>query len=614
MLKEILESLPEIRWRKFFPYPVPRPAQVQAIKRILEVLTQRRGIVLELRTGTGKSGLGVWFLRLMQGLGVKGALVIVTPTKNLTDQYKKEFPDHVDVVYGRGEYDCEFYKAQGKPAKADAVPCLTLVRNGLCPHYVPSLANVPTDVTPCGYYLAKRTAAEGGNITVCTTAYFLLNRLYNHQPDPIAGLVIDEADRIAQDARLIFAYNISDYHLKNLIEFLKHFHAPTAAALRMFLMHMIKIAKLKPALKPTLLEPHEIQGLLEKLEAISFEEVKAILAVSLQQKLIDPVEHAEELKTLEEIEFSLRRYIKSFWYALEKDGRRPLNYIFSFFQKEGEDEEVQPRVRYRLCVRAHYVAPLIATCLEGIERVVAYSADIGEEKPFQFETGIRFKVHSFPSPFSSHQVRVYLPTDTPNLAAKKRGPSDLAMVIARTAAALIIFQKRGLRSLMTVESEEERTLFLEFAKQQGLDVITYGQSMNARQALTAFQEGKGMVLAGTSAHYARGIDLPGSIARVSIGLRPSYPRLDDPATQFEVSRFTEAERWSVWNWRAGKVANQLVGRNVRDDKDKGVTIFISQHYRHILPSRLADWLQESWVQDKSFDECIQDALAFLKKS
>lgn len=599
-----------MKWQRYFPFKEVRHQQKEAMDIVTKTKNPR--VVLEQSTGVGKTAEGICFLRWLKGSGVKGSLVYIAPTKALIDQIAKQYPSYVHKLYGRHEYDCIFYHLKGIEAKADEIPCTTIVKGGLCPHYEASMGRLK-GIDSCPYFDAKIKAEKSGKIVLMTKAYFLLSKLFNDWPEEIAGLVIDEVHQIAKIARLVFAYEITDYHLKRLVDLLRRYPKADHQANRLeeFLNEMIRIASLKPSRQPTLLQTHEIEHLISYLQKVNLDQVTAHLERALVKGELDPIEHKEELMTFERITRDLNRYLISLRYALadKAEKRNPLNYIVSYYEKRIPRKR---KVRHKLIIKAHYVAPLIRYTLKDIPNILAYSATIGDPQIFSFETGITFPVYSFPSPFPPENARIFVPKDTPNLAFKYRRKMDLYLALRKVAKAVLELQNHGIRCLVVVESNKELRKFLELSKRLGLNVISYDENLAPKEAAIRFLEGEGMVLAGTSANYSHGLDLPGDTAPVIFFLRPGYPKPQDPATQFEILRFGEREAQKLWRWRALIEALQVRGRNIRADEDLGVAIFISQQFRNLIPSGLPKWLEKAW-KEKELQGCIKEALEFLKK-
>jgi len=245
------------------------------------------------------------------------------------------------------------------------------------------------------------------------------------------------------------------------------------------------------------------------------------------------------------------------------------------------------------------------------DRTLAFSATIGDAETFGFESGIHAPFRSFGSLFPPENTRIFMPTDTPNLAVKERSRRDLPRSLRQIAKACRSFSKKEIRSLVLVISEDERQRFLRMCLEENVEVVSYGEGLSAKDAATLFKEGQGDVLVGTLKQYGEGLDLPGDTAQVTFVLRPAYPPPNDPTSVFEERRFGN-RRWRIWNWRVMLEALQARGRNVRSAEDQGVTFFISQQFRRFVFGTLPEHLQKVYRGDNTFDECVSEAIDLLK--
>ena len=480
-----------------------------------------------------------------------------------------------------------------------------------CPHRVDQATGetfVPGS-TSCPYLQQKYEAKQGG-VVVCTMAFYLFTQLFSREFPETSALVLDEAHRIAEIVRGALSYEITDHHLERSIELLARIEAPEVETLEKFLKSMRYICKKRSLDEPVLLTDEEIRRLMAILEDVSSSKLLARIEKAVRNGTIDAAEDRVALRKLEVLVRDLRRYVHSFEYSLETEERKPLNYTCAFYKFEkGERDKVQ----CKLVVKCYFVAPLIKKILAPL--TVALSATIGDEKIFGYETGIQFP--QFPclkleSNFPSGNTRLYLPTDTPDLSVKGRDKRDMTKTLRKVAKAAKRFAAKRHRSLVITISNTERDKFLELAKEEGLNAISYGNGVTAKAAAIAFKEGQGDCLVGTASNYAEGVDLPKQIAPVIFFLRPGYPVPTDPGTQFEVKRFGGA-RWPLWNWRVMQQALQVRGRNVRSTRDVGVTFFISQQFKRIVWGALPKWLTKSYRSDLSFEKCMADAEELLGK-
>ena len=600
--------------RKYFPFSKTvkeiRPNQIK----MEEAIAEHGCVVIEAPTGSGKTEEEMALLRAAQAIGL-GPLFLIAPSKTIVQQIVERFPE-VSVALGRNEHPCFYYEEDKRSLpktetkfKADEIPCSLLD----CPHRVNQETGETQEpgAAPCPYYLQKYKAKQDKKIVVCTMSFYLFSvYLANEFGEQSGVLAIDEVHRIADVIRNTLSTEISDFHIRRSIEVLERIGADDEAKnLSRFLGKMIGFIKRRPPCKRSLLKDEEVEQLLELLEAIDQRKLKQAIKTAVKEGGDDPKEEREVLKKIETLTRDLRRYVQSFTYSLPTQKRNPLNYIYAYYTNEKPEEE-GAKVRFKLVVKCHHVAPLIKRMLQPM--TVGFSATIGQKEPFQFETGINFPVVSLASDFPTENTAIFMPTDTPNLAVKYREKREPTKVLRRIAKACVSFKRKGFRSLVVTVSNDERDKFLRLGIEEGLDVITYGNGFTAKEAAIAFREGVGATLVGTAANYAEGVDLPKQIAPVIFFLRPGYPSPDDPGVQFEERRFGVGPSWSVRTHRVINQALQVRGRNIRTEGDLGVTFFISQQFRNFVRGSLPEWLQGAYEGKLDFDECCERAVRILK--
>jgi len=593
-------------YRRHFPHPDRRPIQDLMARSLVDDAC--RG-VHEAGTGTGKTAHGIAALRAARAAGATGPLFYVTPTKAQVNQIQRRYPG-LRVVYGRNEHPCRYYRDRGVEVNAAEVPCATLCSARLCPHEV----NQETGETreegaeACPYFLQKYEAKTGAEPVVCTTAFFLMSMVYARDWREPGYVVIDEAHRIGNIARGIFQFDITDYHIRKCMAALRKLgDRRNALVLKRFLDAFRRMARRKPSPKPTLLRDEDTAELIAILRHADSSNLPTLVRRAIEERVLDPVEDRTTLKLLEDLTRNIHRYVDRLRYALPREEQdRPLNFVFAFY-REGDLGE--KKVRYHLVIKSYYVAPLIRLAVGT--RGLAMSATIGNTDGFRFETGIDWPHRSFPPPFSAERTRLFIPTDTPNLAKKARSRDDLKHALRTIAATAKRFADAGHRSLVVVQSNDELTKFRERAQRIGLDVVSYGNGVSAKEAAAAFVGGRGQVLAGTSAHYAEGVDLPRGTAPVIFFLRPGYPHPDDPQTQFEQRWHGDGRCWAIWQRRVMIEALQARGRNIRSGEDLGVCFFVSQQFRRIVGGALPKWLEPAYRSTLALEQGVTEALELL---
>lgn len=598
--EELYESFP---WDQ---YPEMKPNQRQA----LEFIAGKIGnIIIQAPTGTGKTIIGKTFLQANINTGAGQGFYIV-PTKTLVDQVHALHPD-THRMYGRHEYACLYYPDQTPPYRADEIPCLLLRE---CSHRVDQETGQPfvPGAALCPYYLARYQAKQADSgIVICTMAFYLFTHLFNREDERPAALVIDEAHNIAKVVRSALSFEISDYHLQRAVEVLDAIGSSETEGLDRFLQAMLRIVRERQPGTRTLLEEFEVQELVEQLEPIDAGEIRRALEQGLTSGEIDEISDREVLNQIYRLIFDLRRYLRSLHYAMEDEGRYPLNYVVSFWLEDEQMRERQ-RIQHKLIVEPYYVAPLVRRLLAA-DTTLAYSATIGNPQYFGYETGITGSYLSLGSDFPPTHTRIYVPTDTPRLNYSSRRHRDIGKAFRWIAQACRRFVDEGFRSLVVVVSEAERRRFLEYCQRHGVNAISYDDSVAPRGAAAEFKEGQGEVLVGTGANYAEGLDLPRGLAPVIFYLRPAYPFPEHPLVQFEQRRFGRNTARGLQQWRVTNDALQVRGRNIRSYDDLGVTFFVSTQFQEWLYPGLPDWLKPAYRGKFTFEECVEDALEVMRR-
>ncbi len=585
----------------FFPYskyPKPTDNQVKA----LEAVEAANGkAILEIPTGSGKTAVGYTYLRscLEDAREItNGPVFYIVPNKTLIDEVKQQHPD-VKVAYGRREHQCLHYVDSGKN-----IPCSSLLP---CPHRVDQETGETKEdgVDPCPYYQNKYELKQGG-IGCVTMAFYLYTMLFSKEFELPEGLVIDEAHQLARTVRNCLSYEISDWHLGKAIQLLNEFVPEQAAILGNFLKTMIRIIKSRPSRQSSLLEAEELEQLVAIIGKLNHRAIKEGVNQAIKSGLIDVLQDSEVLEKLDILVYDAGRYLHSFEYSLETSKRYALNYTYAYWREELVGKE---RKQYVLVIKSYYVAGLIKRILSP--NTLAMSATIGDPQVLGFETGIEGKFSTFPSDFPAKNARIYMPTDTPNLAAKSRSRQDVTKTLRRVAKACRRFNHNGIRCMMVVASNAQRDKFVELCKEEFVNTITYGNGTPAREAVARFKDGEGNVLVGTTANLGEGVDLPKGLAPVIFYFVPGWPNPKDPTTVFEERRFGSS-RWRLWIWRVMIAIRQVRGRNLRSRKDRGVTFFISQQFRNLVYPALPDWDKDSYRGEMKFDDAVEDALELLK--
>jgi Rad3-related DNA helicase len=459
---------------------------------------------------------------------------------------------------------------------------------------------------PCPYLKQKYEATHSRQPVLATLAFYLYSKLFSKDfPEPDV-LIIDEAHRVPETVRSALSYDITDWHLERAVEILGQVEKDEVAkTLGHFKKRMISIVKRKPANRGMLLDAKEIIELMSILETIDSNAVEHSVAKAIKDGSLDAEDNVLILKKVEGTVKNLRRYVRSLELSLPLANRGALAYTYAYHVEEkGEND----KVTHKLVVCSHYIAPLMKFLLG--KTTIALSATIGDSVIFGQESGINFPFLSLPPSFPAEKTRIFMPTDTPNLAFNERKQGDVTKVMRRIARSAKKLAKSGIRSLHVTVSNDERQKLLELMLEEGVNAISYGNGVTAREAAIRFKDGEGDALVGTGTNFGEGVDLPQQIAPVIFVIRPAYPPPHDPRTQFEERRYGN-QRWAIWNWRVMLSVLQVRGRNIRSEDDLGSTIFISAQFRRVVFASLPKTLQSSYKGDLTLDQCVNEAMKLV---
>ncbi len=160
---------------KLFPFKEIRPQQQEVIDKLNALPDDKRFIMLECGTGTGKSGLAVAMAKTV------GPAYLLTTTKQLQDQYARDFSGTQFVqVKGKQNYPCYF---TDENTTCDVGPCIAL----------------PELVHKCGEnckYFNVRAAAKKAHIMCSNYAFFFRWSDCGNWDEKRPLLVFDEAHNL----------------------------------------------------------------------------------------------------------------------------------------------------------------------------------------------------------------------------------------------------------------------------------------------------------------------------------------------------------------------------------------------------------------------------------
>lgn len=578
----------------------PRPNQLIVLKEFPE----EDKILLQGPTGTGKTALIYTFLK--GHCGDTGNGFYIVPNKTLVDQVVKLYPE-IKPMYGRNEYPCLYYD---KEFKADEIPC-SILRD--CPHRV-NLTTGETHTegsTPCPYLQAKYESRQA-SLVACTTNYYFFEALSGSREKLPDAIGIDEVHEFSNSIRRMISYDISDFQLDQFWELLSSIECRSEAKLIMtFKEEMIKIIQEHASNgRTSLLNDESLKKLLKILLKLEKGNIDEKIKKAIENKQIDTKEDRELLRSLDVFTNDLYRYIRSLEFALEGKDRKPLSYVFGYWDKKVEPGK---KTEFTLTIKSYRIAGLTRTKLLP-EKYIACSATIGSDpRMLRMDTGIDGKFIDLKSEFPIENSAIFMPEDVPDLSVKGSRRNDKNRTLRKILIGCQKGKEQGIRSLVIVVSEKEREKCVTFAEELGLVTISYGNGVKPKEAVRRFRDGEGDVLIGTEAQVGQGIDLPDGICEFIFYLRPGYPTPDDPSAQFEERIYGNA-RWALWTWRVILKMLQARGRNQRSAQDKGCIFLMSKQFKRFTYGGLPEWLKPAYKGQISFDEAIAHGIKLLKNN
>ena len=161
--------------KSFFPYPEPRPGQIEYAQEIVDAF--QRGysdVILQGPCGSGKSAIAMTVARYLLFKELQSGFV-ATPLKTLQNQYGNDpyFVDHLAVVKGRSAYKCAVSGTHSpacscKGKKARDLMRATCKSQGICTYYnaiaraqnhplvLHNMASLIFQCAPLGFYFDSR--------------------------------------------------------------------------------------------------------------------------------------------------------------------------------------------------------------------------------------------------------------------------------------------------------------------------------------------------------------------------------------------------------------------------------------------------------------------------
>lgn len=549
----------------FFPKETPRPSQIVVIHEVAKAFSEGKKIViLEGPVGCGKSAIAMTLARYQSHLGsltttnedgeevTYDPVHILTPRKNLQDQYYADFKDSVSLMKGRSSYPCIF---DSEPRKYQ--PILKAVEAGS--------ARVPP-----GW---ETTCAEGP----CKDSPEVFKSCTSCHPCPYALAI-----QVAQKSPIIvhnlhsflFQTNFSTKFFKRRLMIVDEAH-DVPGIIRDFAVKSLKV--------PAKIDRAEIQGKDNALSLVDFLSQEKYIPqeteFELAKKRTDPnfvSEKQQYLMQLEYIKSQADGYFKEFSVELEPK--------FKGFTTE----QVATIIRFI----PHSVGSMVQKLLldHGM-KVLLMSGTIYSKQQYCREMGINPDDAYFiriPSTFPVKNRPIYmLPKHMVDTSHKGWTENFPKMIESIREVMKIFGQDKG---LIHAPSYGAAVQIAEALKSQR--IITHEPS-NFHDELTAFfnSRGNGVFV---SPVCQQGVDFKDDRARFQIILRVPYP---NAGSAFVADKLKKDFAW--FNYQALLVFGQQVGRVNRGPDDFGATFLLDSRFPGFIQKNkglLPKWLLDAIIQ------------------
>lgn len=508
----------------YFPLPVPRPQQVQALQDVQRVVAQGyRDIALELPTGSGKSALAAtiaaWShenLRLSDK-HLPGAHILVQQ-KVLQDQIEAELDrlgsgqEKAALIKASVEYSCPSFKSCSVGLVERRCPCIGLGQ--------------------CAYKQAKARFLTA-KVAVTNYSYFFTETQYVGQIEPRHVLVCDEAHSLARTL-------------------LKQVDVVVAEN---------KLSEFAPDITPG--ELYRVKTLDDFLAWLEDDYQPAVAAqAELLQALNDNEEQVKEA-------YDVAQHLMKIEAFIERAKTQPNGWVF--WREEGRDQQLS------LVARPLEAAPYFEQLIGSRAPVRVYlSAFLGSKAIFCQELGLDPKRVAWMR-FGSSFLPANRPVHLLDVGPMSRQHAEQSQPAVLRVALKIAKAHSDTRGIFHTNSYRLADAAVEVLRANGLgERVVYPRTAEEREAALAAHAAKpGGILVSPS--VGEGFDFRGDLARWQVILKTPYGNLSDQHT------LVRAERDPVW-YKSETVKHlvQICGRICRSDDDRGESYVLDSDASKVL--------------------------------
>jgi len=523
----------EFDFQKFFPYPEVRPEQSEAIKFILDAFynQNKRFVIIEAGTGTGKSGVGLTVSRFMNvnelsdvgKIPASAGTWFVTTQKILQDQYVRDFgppAGFMRTIKSSGNYQCKFKGCSCAESRQ--------LLKGEPEHS-------PFHRACSGHgcvYVKARVAWQQSLESVTNFPYFMT---FGNFTDGVACrrlLVIDEAHNVEGELSKFIDVSVSEFFAKRVL----HLNIPNPKT-----QHQAYTWIRKTYFPKVAAHLAHVKMMLQRFKGLK-DKIKQISSLSRQLELLEG-HHTKVSKFLSV--YDKDNWVMNVIPAMGKKGRR---IEFKVIDVSPFSEDNLFRFGDRILMMSATILDHQAYCeCLGIPRDQVAFLEI--PSPFPVEN--RPILYSPSGRMIRSEIDRTLPKMTEAVRAILEHHSGDKGIIHTHTFKIANYLKEHLRdSRILVHDSANREHVLEEHLTSDEPTVLLSPSMT------------------------EGIDLKDDTGRFQIICKVPYPYLGDPLTKKRMNR---------WKWwyplQTAKAIVQSTGRSVRSIDDHAVTYILDEDWQ-----------------------------------
>lgn len=612
-----------------FPFPRPRPGQVELIQEIEDGMKSDRRMLIQAPTGLGKTA-GVLYPTLKEALGRGSRVVYVTPKNSqhsVAEDAVERFQDTGAKVKSltitakskicfkneplcNPEY-CEFARDYYAKVASNGLKDILAKKKKLSAR---TFRDLGQEYEVCPFELQLEAAEEADTI-ICDYNYVFaprsaLGRIDQAGIDQVGkpNLVIDEAHNLPARAMDFYSPALSSLALEKMREDVRKLPARFRGECEELLDECIETIL---SCKPKTDEPEGAsvagghangrpRGAFGNRQAGSkidppvapFHDQDAKLRGFLSRYLESDVEIQPK-----DVVLRLAFYWSEFTSALEFVGNPEHTEFFTTYQPHPQGGTVK--------ITCCDASKMLEACYDDYDQVVGFSATL---KPFGYYAKLsgldpdrlkeRLKTAEFRTPFfKANRKLLIIPQISTKYADRERNYPKIAETIERLSAL-----KRGNYFVFFPSFEFLERVLAILKKPPGFTILKQAREMRAPDVqgfLDHLREGAvpTLVFAVQGGVFSEGVDYPGDMIIGAFVIGPPLPNFD--LEREEMRRYYDSQYGSgfdyAYTYPAMAKAVQAAGRVIRSETDRGLIVlmdnrFIQPSYTQSMPT---DWFEHS---------------------